>query len=81
MCFIVNFFVIEAPSQNSIALGFAVLHVPDDVRLSDGVAELSSDVLSPGGTPLEGVVCVVDLNVNTGRSKRFLPQPIGYCVH
>lgn len=63
VCFIVSFFVMEARSQTSTALGFAVLNVRDDVRLVDGVAELSADVISPRGTPLEGVVCVVDLKV------------------
>lgn len=63
VCFVVNFFVIEAPSQNSTALGYAVLYVPEDVQPSDGVAELSADVTAADGTPLEGVVCVVDLKV------------------
>lgn len=63
MCFVINFFVIEAHSQNSTALGYAVLYIPQDVQLSDGVAELSADVTAPDGTPLEGVVCVADLKV------------------
>ncbi|CAM9165564.1 unnamed protein product [Laminaria digitata] len=59
--FIVTFFVVEAQTQMSTALGFAVLEIPDDVRLDDGVAELSADLTSPDGKPLEDVVCVVDL--------------------
>lgn len=61
--FIVSFFVVGASSQASTALGFAVLEIPDDVRLFDGGAELSADVTSPDGEPLEDVVCVVDLKV------------------
>lgn len=53
----------EAQTQMSTALGFAVLEIPDDVRLADGVAELSADLTSPDGKPLEDVVCVVDLKV------------------
>lgn len=47
----------------STALGFAVLEIPDDVRLDEDAAELSADVTSPDGKPLEDVVCVVDLKV------------------
>ena len=61
--FIVSFFVVEAQTQMSTALGFAVLEIPDDVRLDEGVAELSADLTSPDGKPLEDVVCVVDLKV------------------
>lgn len=61
--FLITFFVIEAASQTSTALGFAVLEIPDDVRLSGGGAELSADVTSSDGEPLEDVVCVVDLKV------------------
>lgn len=59
----VRFFVVEAASQTSTALGFAVLEIPDDVRLCDGGAELSADVTSPDGRSLEGVTCVADLKV------------------
>lgn len=59
----ITFFVVEASCQTSTALGFAVLEIPDDVRLSGGGAELSADVTSSDGEPLEGVVCVVDLKV------------------
>lgn len=59
----ITFFVLEASCQTSTALGFAVLEIPDDVRLSGGGAELSADVTSSDGEPLEGVVCVVDLKV------------------
>lgn len=63
-----TFFLVEASSQNSTALGFAVLEVPHDVRLSDVGVELSSDVTSPEGKVLEDVVCVVDI-------KAFGPTP------
>ncbi|CAM9134046.1 unnamed protein product [Hapterophycus canaliculatus] len=66
--FLVTFFLLEASSQNSTALGFAVLEVPDDVRLSDVGVELSADVTSPAGKVLEDVVCVVDI-------KAFGPTP------
>lgn len=62
--FLVSFFLVEASSQNSSALGFAVLEIPDDVRLSDGGAELSADVTSPEGRTLEDVVCVVDIKAS-----------------
>lgn len=62
--FLVSFFLVEASSQNSSALGFAVLEIPDDVRLSDGGAELSADVTSPQGQILEDVVCVVDIKAS-----------------
>lgn len=65
MSFIVSFFVVEAQTQISTALGFAVLEIPDDVRLDEGVAELSADLTSPDGKPLEDVVCVVDLKVTS----------------
>ncbi len=55
----------EASSQSSSALGFAVLDIPEDVRLYDGeVAELSADVTSPEGKTLEDVLCVVDLKAS-----------------
>lgn len=62
--FLVSFFLVEASSQDSSALGFAVLEIPDDVRLSDGGAELSADVTSPQGQILEDVVCVVDIKAS-----------------
>lgn len=64
--FLVSFFFVEAAaSQSSTALGFAVLEIPNDARLSDGeVAELSADVTSPSGKTLEDVVCVVDLKAS-----------------
>lgn len=62
--FLVSFFLVEASSQTSSALGFAVLEIPDDVRLSDGGAELSADVTSPQGQTLEDVVCVVDIKAS-----------------
>lgn len=62
--FLVSFFLVEASSQNSSALGFAVLEIPDDVRLSDGGAELSANVTSPQGQTLEDVVCVVDIKAS-----------------
>lgn len=40
------------------------MEIPDDVRLSDGVAELSANVTSPEGNPLEDVECVVDIKVS-----------------
>lgn len=63
-----TFFLVEASSQKSTALGFAVLEVPHDVRLSDVGLELSADVTSPEGKLLEDVVCVVDI-------KAFGPSP------
>lgn len=55
----------EAASQSSSALGFAVLEIPDDIHLSDGeVTELSADVTSPEGKTLEDVLCVVDLKAS-----------------
>lgn len=59
--FLITFFFVEASSQSSTALGYAVLDIPDDVRLSDGGAELSAVVTSPEGNVLEDVVCVVDI--------------------
>lgn len=40
------------------------MEIPDDVRLSDGVAELSANVTSPEGKPMEDVECVVDIKVS-----------------
>lgn len=40
------------------------MEIPDDVRLSDGGAELSANVTSPEGTPMEDVECVVDIKVS-----------------
>lgn len=74
VAFIISFFVVESPSQASTALGFVVLDIPDDVRLFDDAAELSADVTSPGGEPLEGVVCVVDLKVT--RCHLVLVKPL-----
>lgn len=72
----ITFFVVEASCQTATALGFAVLEIPDDARLSDGGAELSADVTSSNGEPLEGVVCVVDLKVI-----QYLLQVANVCVH
>lgn len=62
--FFVSFFLVEASSQSSTALGFAVMEIPDDVRLSDGGAELSAHVTSPEGNPMEDVECVVDFKLS-----------------
>lgn len=56
--------MVEASSQSSTALGFAVMEIPDDVRLSDGGAELSANVTSPEGNPMDDVECVVDIKVS-----------------
>lgn len=40
------------------------MEIPDDVRLTDGGAELSANVTSPEGNPLEDVECVVDIKVS-----------------
>lgn len=64
----------------STALGFAVLEIPDDVRLDDGVAELSADLTSPDGKPLEDVVCVVDLKV-TSEHDDIMRSRAYVCTH
>lgn len=58
-----NFFIVEATSQNTTALGFAVLNIPEYNLQADGRIELSSYVNSPNGVPLDGVVCFADLKV------------------
>lgn len=55
--------MVEASSQASRALGFAVLEVPEDVRPCDDRVELTADVISSNGDILHGMEVVVDLKV------------------